>query len=563
MCILMISCNVIPVLAEDTQTPDAAKTVFETKDPSTLSISVNEKGGTEEASRLEEKQAEDSGMEAEDVPVVDSEVPEEKQDSHNNIEESKNLDEIVNAEATEQGENTENSGQENSKAVNTINPPAPVTGLKAQNSGKYVYLKWNVSPEADGYIIYRQLGKGSFKYLYIVSKTDFTDLSASADEYNFYRVYPYKMDNNGNRVVGKSTTYVYSKATLPAVGNLKAKGTDSNTVTLSWSKVAGAEGYIIYRQIGTWKMEYRYIVSGTGFKDTTASNKDYNFYRVYPYFTDKSGKMVLGPSKEYVYARGQLDAVIQLRAVGKNGYVNLSWDWVWDADGYIIYRQVGNSGFKYRYITSNNTMQDTTASTEEFNFYRVYAYFNDGERRIIGKVGNYVYAKAIFQGQREYSEGIYHVGENIPAGNYVVTGNSCYIAICSSYPSDNSLYNIIENDFFSGNRYVTLHAGEYYKVERGKTVPLAVAPKYTGNSGKYGSGMYLVGRDLSPGRYLITITPGSYNGYYEIRGHAINGSEGSYISDIIKNEIIDSGSRYVTLENGQYIILERANAVKK
>ena len=75
--------------------------------------------------------------------------------------------------------------------------------------------------------------------------------------------------------------------------------------------------------------------------------------------------------------------------------------------------------------------------------------------------------------------------------------------------------------------------------------------------------MYLVGRDLSPGRYLITITPGSYNGYYEIRGHAINGSEGSYISDIIKNEIIDSGSRYVTLENGQYIILERANAVKK
>ena len=142
MCILMISCNVIPVLAEDTQTPDAAKTVFETKDPSTLSISVNEKGGTEEASRLEEKQAEDSGMEAEDVPVVDSEVPEEKQDSHNNIEESKNLDEIVNAEATEQGENTENSGQENSKAVNTINPPAPVTGLKAQNSGVPVMAQW-------------------------------------------------------------------------------------------------------------------------------------------------------------------------------------------------------------------------------------------------------------------------------------------------------------------------------------------------------------------------------------------------------------------------------------
>ena len=66
-------------------------------------------------------------------------------------------------------------------------------------------------------------------------------------------------------------------------------------------------------------------------------------------------------------------------------------------DGYIIYRQVGNSGFKYRFITSNTTMQDTTASAEEFNFYRVYAYFNDGDRRIIGKVGNYVYAKAAFK----------------------------------------------------------------------------------------------------------------------------------------------------------------------
>ena len=37
--------------------------------------------------------------------------------------------------------------------------------------------------------------------------------------------------------------------------------------------------------------------------DTTASNNEYNFYRVYPYITEK-GNRILGPSNMYKYAKG-------------------------------------------------------------------------------------------------------------------------------------------------------------------------------------------------------------------------------------------------------------------
>lgn len=47
------------------------------------------------------------------------------------------------------------------------------------------------------------------------------------------------------------------------------------------------------------------MVKGTSFTDTTASNYEYNYYRIYPYHTE-NGKRVLGASDDYKYAKGLL-----------------------------------------------------------------------------------------------------------------------------------------------------------------------------------------------------------------------------------------------------------------
>ena len=137
---------------------------------------------------------------------------------------------------------------------------------------------------------------------------------------------------------------------LKNVENLTKEASGKNKVSLSWDKVAGAEGYIIYRKIGNGNFEYRYMVKGTTYTDTTASNSEFNFYRVYPYVTI-NGIRKLGASGKYVYEKGNVTAVDHLSAisVGKSK-VSLSWDKVAGAEGYIIYRRIGNGNFEYRYM---------------------------------------------------------------------------------------------------------------------------------------------------------------------------------------------------------------------
>lgn len=187
-----------------------------------------------------------------------------------------------------------------------------------------------------------------------------------------------------------------SNITLSAVTNLKAVSSGKNKVQLSWNKVAGAEEYIIYRQIGNGSFSYRYITKNLTYLDMTASGLDYNFYRVYPCYTAADGKRIVGPSNSYVFAKAALNAVSNLKAVsvGKN-QVKLTWSKVVEADGYLIYRQVGKGKYAYRSMTSNLSFADTTASDTEYNFYWVFPYYNQDSKMVPGAAPKYVFAKGV------------------------------------------------------------------------------------------------------------------------------------------------------------------------
>ena len=289
-------------------------------------------------------------------------------------------------------------------AKGVVNEKLPaVTNLKAAASGSgRVSLQWDAVSGAEGYLVYRQIGSGGkFEYRYIVSKTNFVDTTASKTEYNFYRIYPYYKDED-KIIAGISDKYVYATGVLPreliSVKNLEARGTGKGRVSLKCDAVPGAEGYLIYRQIGKTSFQYRYMVTQTSFTDTTASQNEYNFFRVYPFYRNDFVR-VDGPSTTYTYAKGvmPLIAVKNLTATGiKRGQVDLKWDAVPGAEGYLIYRQVGNGSFKYLYMVDRTDYNDITASQSEYNFYRVYPYFSFGNQKIVGPSDTYVYAKGVF-----------------------------------------------------------------------------------------------------------------------------------------------------------------------
>ena len=134
--------------------------------------------------------------------------------------------------------------------------------------------------------------------------TTYTDSKALDTDFNFYWVFPYTKDQNGKMQPGGCTKYVYAKGVCTAVMNLRAVSVTGG-VKLTWSKSSGAQGYLIYGKTAKGTYGYRGMTSGTSFVDKKASKSEYNFYWVYPYHKNASGKMIVGGTPKYVYAKAR------------------------------------------------------------------------------------------------------------------------------------------------------------------------------------------------------------------------------------------------------------------
>ena len=172
---------------------------------------------------------------------------------------------------------------------------AAVENLKASSSVGKVKLTWSEVKDAEGYLIYGIRGGGNkYGYIGMTSKTSFVDVKALTSDYNYYWVFAYCKDENGKMYPGLTAHYVYGKAQkCAAVTDLKASSVKGG-VKLTWTKSAGAEGYLVY---GIHPGEkYGYIgmtTKGTTFTDKKASSTDWNFYWVFPYHTDSNGNTVV------------------------------------------------------------------------------------------------------------------------------------------------------------------------------------------------------------------------------------------------------------------------------
>lgn len=151
-----------------------------------------------------------------------------------------------------------------------------------------------------------------------------------------------------------------------------------------------------------------------------------------------------------------------------------------------------------------------------------------------------------------YTDGIYKVGRDIPAGEYIARKSS-------SAPSKAGFTFRKSTDYFSGESldmrhvdtpiYITLEAGEYVEIvygslEKASGTPIASANK----DGSYSSGMYKVGIDLPAGRYMLIPNSATTYRMYNIYSDSLYNS-----SSLIKSETSLSNTVELRLKNGQYI----------
>lgn len=159
--------------------------------------------------------------------------------------------------------------------------------------------------------------------------------------------------------------------------------------------------------------------------------------------------------------------------------------------------------------------------------------------------------------QAGFISGMYKIGKDMPAGEYKLFATDglagvSYFEIAKD--STNSVESIVANDNFASFTYVTVAEGQYFKMTDARAVPVDQAEKSGPVESRYGSGMYKVGVDIPAGEYKILPEENSTLGfgYFEVTK-----SSRHRLDDIVSNDNFKD-SRYITLENGQYLKLSEA-----
>lgn len=152
--------------------------------------------------------------------------------------------------------------------------------LKSIENTQYgVLTKWGKVKGADKYRVYRKTSKSGWKCIATTSNTYYTDKTAKSGTKYYYAV---KSRNEaGNSSLSSSLSKYYL-----ADPTLKTPSSSTKGIALKWTKVTGAEGYMIYRKTGSGT--YKRIatekgVSNLSYRDTTAVKGKKYTYKVKAY----------------------------------------------------------------------------------------------------------------------------------------------------------------------------------------------------------------------------------------------------------------------------------------
>lgn len=265
----------------------------------------------------------------------------------------------------------------NALAASANSKPKQVV-LKSVSSYDYNSIKitWNKVKNADKYQVYRATTKnGKYKLVITTKKQTYINKGLITGKRYYYKV---RAVNDG--IKGKYST---KKSAVPRLKRpaVSVTGKTQSTISLDWKAVNGAKGYVVYRatsKSGTYKKIATTSISF--YKNSKlASGKTY-YYKVRAY------KKVNGKTKYSKYS--YIDKATTKKAVPvkltdpvlkvsqtANHKVALSWDKVANAEGYILYRSIGDDlDFQPVTKTKGTSYTNTLVKTGTTYYYLVEAY---------------------------------------------------------------------------------------------------------------------------------------------------------------------------------------------
>ena len=267
---------------------------------------------------------------------------------------------------TVSGKEYTSTGIERTTNVTIIGTPASMT---ASANLEKVSLKWVAVTGAEGYQIFRN---GTL--IKTVTATSYAESLKTSGTYT-YKIRAYR----GSYYSGYATKAVKVTVVTVAKPTLSSVSASNKTVTVKWTKVAGANGYEIYRstKASSGYTKVATITNGNtvSWKNTISAGGAY-YYKVRA-FKKVSGRTFYSAYSEAKSVR--VTPATSLTSVKASGAkVTLKWSKVTGAKGYQIYRST-KSGSGYacvKKVTSGNTVSFVnTVARKKTYYYKVRAYY--------------------------------------------------------------------------------------------------------------------------------------------------------------------------------------------
>ena len=261
--------------------------------------------------------------------------------------------------------------QSNAVNVNAVGTPTGVTATAASTSS--ITVSWNSVTGATGYRIYRSTSSsGTFTEVGTSTTLSFTNTGLTAGTIYYYKVAAYNSSGTGSQSSTVNTTPIPGIPT-----GLTATSSSASSITVSWSSVSGATGYIIYRSdsaSGTF--------SQVGTSTTTSYTNSYlsagttYYYKVAASNNGGASEMTNAISAITLpnYPTGVT------ATVASSNSISLNWSSVASGvTGYRVYHSTSSSGSFSEVGTSATTSFTSTGlASGTIHYFRVAAYNSGG-----------------------------------------------------------------------------------------------------------------------------------------------------------------------------------------
>lgn len=260
---------------------------------------------------------------------------------------------------------------------------APVLKTAVSASYRAAKITWNPVPGAKSYTLYYK--GGNVKYWKAVKRgiteASYTHISNTAAPLTTGTTYTYTVKAVGEKTVSScDTTGISVKIALGTVKLGKVTSAAYNKQKITWSKVFGATGYVVYQKVnGKWvkvgvSKTNSYINTNT--KAHPVLTGVTNTYTVRAY--RKVGKSYIygGYSRIGISGKALLSKPVISKVTKTTKGLMIQWGKISGAEGYVIQQYVSGKWVTKKTIKNANTLTytDTTAKAGTTCTYRVAAY---------------------------------------------------------------------------------------------------------------------------------------------------------------------------------------------